>query len=66
VLIARDDLPNDLAYTVTKAFWENLPELNKDRSFKNLRKEQAFIKNIGVPYHPGALKYLREAGLAEQ
>jgi TRAP transporter TAXI family solute receptor len=66
VLIARDDLPNDLVYTVTKAFWENLPELNKDSSFKALRKEQAFIKDIGVPYHPGALKYLQEAGLAEQ
>jgi TRAP transporter TAXI family solute receptor len=65
VLIARDDLPNDLAYTLTKAFWDNLPELNKDRSFKDLRKEQAFIRNIKVPYHPGALKYLREAGLVK-
>jgi len=66
VLFARDDLPNDLAYTVTKAFWDNLPELNKDRSFKDLRKEQAFLRNIKVPYHPGALKYLREAGLVKQ
>jgi TRAP transporter TAXI family solute receptor len=66
VLIARDDLPNDLVYTVTKAFWDNLPELNKDRSFKDLRKEQAFIESIKVPYHPGALKYLREAGMIKQ
>jgi TRAP transporter TAXI family solute receptor len=66
VLFARDDLPNDLVYTVTKAFWDNLPELNKDRSFKDLTKEQAFIKNIGVPYHPGALKYLREAGIVKE
>ena len=63
VLFARDDLPSDKAYEVTKAFWENLAELNKDRSFKDLSKDQAFIRNLKVPYHPGALKYLTEAGL---
>jgi TRAP transporter TAXI family solute receptor len=63
VLFARDDLSNDKAYEVTKAFWENLAELNKDRSFKDLSKDQAFIKNLKVPYHPGALKYMTEAGL---
>ena len=62
LLFTRDDLSNDLAYKVTKAFWDNLAELNKDRSFKDLVKKQAFLKNLKVPYHPGALKYMREAG----
>lgn len=63
LLFTRDDLPDDMAYKVTKAFWDNLGELNKDRSFKDLRKDQAFLKNLKVPYHPGALKYMKEAGL---
>jgi TRAP transporter TAXI family solute receptor len=63
LLFARDDLPNDMAYKITKAFWDNLPELTKDRSFKDLKKEQAFLKSLKVPYHPGSLRYMQESGM---
>lgn len=62
VLFARDDMPNDKAYSMAKAFWDHLSELNQDRSFSDLKKEQAFLKSLKVPYHPGALKYMQEAG----
>jgi uncharacterized protein len=66
ILFCRDDLPNDSVYGITKAFWDNLAELNKDRSFKDLVKGQAFLENLKIPYHPGALKYMQEAGLIKK
>lgn len=60
MLFARDDLPTEAAYKLTKTFWDNLMALNKDKSFKHLKREQAYIKDLTVPYHPGALKYFKE------
>ena len=65
MLFARDDLPEESAYKLTKVFWDNLPALNQDRSFAHLKNEQAYIKELTVPYHPGALKYFKEKGLVE-
>jgi TRAP transporter TAXI family solute receptor len=65
VLFGRDDLPEDLVYKVTKAFWDNLEVLNKDPSFKSLKREQAYLSDLKHLYHPGALKYFRETGLAK-
>jgi TRAP transporter TAXI family solute receptor len=63
VLFGRDDLPEGLVYKLTKAFWENLDELNKDPAFKSLRKEHAYLSDLKIPYHPGALRYFREIGI---
>jgi TRAP transporter TAXI family solute receptor len=65
MLFARDDLPVESAYMFTKAFWENLSDLNKDKSFAHLNKQQAYIKDLTVPYHPGALKYFKEKAMAD-
>jgi TRAP transporter TAXI family solute receptor len=65
VLFGRNDLPEDLVYKVTKAFWDNLEVLNKDPSFRSLKKELAYLSDLKALYHPGALKYFRETGLAK-
>ena len=65
MLFARDDLPEGSAYLLTRTFWDNLPALNKDKSFAHLNIQQAYIKNLVVPYHPGALKYFKEKGLTD-
>jgi len=65
VLFGRDDLPEDLVYNVTKAFWDNLEVLNKDPSFRSLKREQAYLPDLKHLYHPGAFKYFRETGLSE-
>lgn len=65
MLFARDDLPAESAYAVTKTFWDNLPVLNQDKSFRHLSLEQAYIKDLSVPYHPGALKYFKENAMAD-
>jgi TRAP transporter TAXI family solute receptor len=62
-LMIRGDLPDDQVYAITKAIAkhaEGLGTVVKD--VKGLTvKEMAF--DVGVPYHPGALKYYKEAGV---
>jgi hypothetical protein len=62
-LIARAELPEDLVYRITKALHKHVQQLgNVVGAVKGLDlKEMAF--DVGVPYHPGAAKYYREAGV---
>jgi len=61
-LMIRADLPDDLVYGITKALAKNVDSLGAVvRDVKGLTvQEMAF--DVGVPYHPGALKFYREAG----
>ncbi len=60
-LIASCKLPEDQVYRITKALAENIPTLGavvaavKEISVKDMAID------VGVPYHPGALKYYKEA-----
>lgn len=65
VLFCRDDLSEDLVYTVTKAFWSNLDELQKDSAFKGMTLDFAYSPKMRVPYHPGVLRYFKEVGLVK-
>lgn len=65
VLFARDDLPEEKVYQITKAFWSNLAELRKDPAFKDLTQDFAYSEKTKVPYHPGALRYFKEIGLTK-
>lgn len=65
MLFARDDLPVEAAYKLTKNFWDNLSALNQDKSFAHLKKDQAYLKDLNVPYHPGALKYFKEEAMTD-
>jgi TRAP transporter TAXI family solute receptor len=59
---ATDDLPEEIAYKITKAFWENgkiladAHPIGKVLDIKGVRYGVAKV-------HPGALKYYREAGV---
>lgn len=61
-LMIRADLPDDLVYGITKALARNADSLGAVvKDVKGLTvKEMAF--DVGVPYHPGALKFYKEAG----
>lgn len=64
-LIARDDLPDDVAYTIVKTFMEKRAELVKAYPAFGAfdPKEAAKPENTGIPLHPGAAKYYKEQGL---
>ncbi|MFN3225131.1 MAG: TAXI family TRAP transporter solute-binding subunit [Hyphomicrobiales bacterium] len=65
VLIAHADLPNDTAYQITKTIIENAAQLQESHgAWRRFNPELAMeAANTGVPLHPGAERYYREAGL---
>jgi hypothetical protein len=61
-LIASCKLPEKLVYDITKALAQNTEHLgNVVQAVKGLTPKD-MATNVGVPYHPGALKYYKEAG----
>lgn len=62
-IVVSADMPDAVAYAITKAVFDNFDDFRKlHPSLATLTKEQA-LKGQPVPFHPGAEKYLREAGL---
>lgn len=60
-LIMRCSTPEDLVYKVTKALAANTTQLgNVVAAVKGLTAKELAI-DVGVPYHPGARKFYREA-----
>ncbi|MBI3919084.1 MAG: TAXI family TRAP transporter solute-binding subunit [Betaproteobacteria bacterium] len=60
-LIASCKLPAPLIYNITKALAENTEHLgNVVKAVKGLTPKD-MATDVGVPYHPGALKYYKEA-----
>lgn len=63
-IIARENLPEDVAYLITKTVCEGKTELVKlYPSLKDFDPSQAWKpEKIGLPLHPGAIKYYKEKG----
>ena len=58
------DLPEDVVYDLTKAFWENIDTLKQSNSaLKDLKIEDAVTDLAGLPLHDGAIKYHKEVGV---
>lgn len=61
---SRSDLPTDVVYKMTKAFWEHIDEAHAMAAWM---KDAVNLKNAGEAIagklHPGAAKYYREIGL---
>jgi TRAP transporter TAXI family solute receptor len=61
LLVVKEDMPEDLAYRITKVIFEKKAELEKVHpEAKNITHENA-PKTEPVPLHPGAKRYLDEA-----
>ena len=64
ILVAKKSLSDDAAYSIVKAFYENLDGIKAD--MKQLREAQAkdaLKGNKGIPLHPGAARYYKEKGM---
>ncbi|MDF2521488.1 MAG: transporter solute receptor, family [Clostridia bacterium] len=62
-LVVGAEVPDEVVYNITKALFENQPELaTAHAKGKELNIEEA-VKGISVPFHPGAEKYYREKGI---
>jgi hypothetical protein len=66
VLVASSSASPDVIYKVTKAVIEGRDEYaNVVKTMKGVTPAE-MAKNFGMPYHPGAEKYYREAGLLKK
>jgi len=64
-IVASADMPDQTAYIITKAVFDNLDDFKKlHPAVANITKEQMLEGNT-VPFHPGALKYFKEKGLVK-
>ncbi|MDI6879979.1 MAG: TAXI family TRAP transporter solute-binding subunit [Desulfitobacteriaceae bacterium] len=64
-LIVRADMPDDVAYTITKTIaehWQTIKDSHPAGEEWQPKPEYIF-RGANVPFHPGAVKYFKEAGL---
>ena len=62
-LLTNAKLPDETAYQIAKAVFENLEEFKKLHPALADLTQQNMLEGNSVPYHPGAVKYFKEAGL---
>ena len=64
--LVRDSVPDDLVYGITRALWSDVTRGLLDRGHakgREIVRERALLGRGVVPFHPGAEKFYREAGL---
>jgi hypothetical protein len=64
-IVASDTLPEQTAYDLTKALVENLDRIQRVHTEMRRLDAAHLASQTVVPYHAGALRYYREAGLVE-
>jgi TRAP transporter TAXI family solute receptor len=62
--VAHRDLPDDLAYRITKIVLESNEALVKGHSAARETVIGNWTKNSFLPFHPGAVRYYKEKGIA--
>ncbi len=63
LLIARADLSEDMTYQMVKALIDNFKELKAVNPVLADWTPEVAVRELPVPYHPGAIKFYREKGL---
>jgi len=64
VLVTSSNQPDELAYAVVKAVFENFADFRRlHPALSTLNIKDMVPSEAVIPIHPGALKYYREAGL---
>jgi len=63
ILVASDKIPATEVYDMTKAIYENLPELQSLNSKAKYMSLEGAFRGIPGNFHPGAVKYYKEKGM---
>jgi TRAP transporter TAXI family solute receptor len=63
VLTVSSEMSDDLAYSITKAMFENIAELQAVHPAANETTIDFTIAATPVPLHPGAIRYYEEVGV---
>jgi TRAP transporter TAXI family solute receptor len=63
-LVAHERMEEPLAYQITKILLEHTPELVAVHSAAKELTPTGAVQGSAVPFHPGAIRYYRERGIA--
>jgi hypothetical protein len=63
MMVTHKDASEELVYQVTKAIAENHAALGEAFGAFKRAKVEAMAPALSMPYHPGALRYYKEAGI---
>ena len=64
-LMTSSSLSDEVAYTITKAVFDNLDEFRELHPALATLTVENMLEGNSVPYHPGAVKYFKEKGLMQ-
>ena len=62
ILVTRADVPDEVAYEMTKLLFDNLPRLGNSHSAAKDIKLESAAKNLQIALHPGAERFYKEKG----
>ncbi|MCA8881546.1 MAG: TAXI family TRAP transporter solute-binding subunit [Rhodobacteraceae bacterium] len=62
VLVASSEMPDDLAYAITKAMFENIGDLQAVHPAAKQTTVDFTLSATPIPLHPGAIRYYEETG----
>ncbi|MBI3000811.1 MAG: TAXI family TRAP transporter solute-binding subunit [Deltaproteobacteria bacterium] len=63
-LVATKFMSDDVAYEIVKTLWERNEELAPMHpGLKEWTRDRMANQNVFIPYHPGAIKFLKEKGV---
>jgi TRAP transporter TAXI family solute receptor len=65
ILVTHDGVSEEVAYQMTKLLFDHLEDLRAAHAAAGGITPENALSSMPVPLHPGAEKYLREAGLME-
>jgi TRAP transporter TAXI family solute receptor len=63
-LIADAGLSDELVYRITKLWWERIKEIHEVAPGLDQADVKLAMENATIPFHPGALRYYKEVGVA--
>ena len=64
-LVTSIKVPEAIVYAVTKELFDNLEEFKKLHPAYGVLTRENMLEGLSAPFHPGALRYFREAGLVK-
>ena len=62
-VITRADADEEMIYQVTRTLWERRESVVEKHPAGRAINESNASRNTGVPFHPGAVRFYREAGI---
>jgi uncharacterized protein len=64
ILVVSSAMPDDEAYKIVKAIFDHKKELIASHAeYENVNLKNQKSENSSIPFHPGAIKYLKEQGV---